>query len=108
MGFSLRVLLFLFWLLVGSMPNYGVGRAKAIAHRHWAYAAWATRANGESPGVSRPPQTRAAAGARLYLLPLDSSTPCPRLDTLNHSECVNVGFQTRDFGSRSPRLSCAS
>jgi hypothetical protein len=108
MGFSLRTLLF-FWLLVGSTPNYGVGRAKAIAHGHCAYAAWAIRANGGSPGVSgggqrrlfprtaRPPQTRAAAGARLYLLPLDSSTPCPRLDALNQSECGKHWFSDEGF-----------
>jgi len=71
-----------FWLLVGSTPNYGVGRAKAIAHGHWAYAAHAIRANGGSSGGSgcrprwlfprtvRPPQTRAAVGARLYVLRL--------------------------------------
>jgi len=39
-GFFSPNLLLFFWLLVGSTPNYGVGRAKAIARGHWAYAAW--------------------------------------------------------------------
>src|SRR5216683_5405174 len=70
--------LLFFWLSVGSTPNYGAGTVKAIARGHWAYAAWGhSRKRRIARGVSR--EAARTSRSLLYVLPLDSSTPCPRL-----------------------------
>src|SRR5260370_20795325 len=70
------------------------------------------RAAAGSPGVScrrlppRVSENRAAAagarngGARRHFLPLDSSTPCPRLDAINDSERREYPFSDEGFRVR--------
>src|SRR3981189_171469 len=50
--------------------------------------------------IAQRPRARATAGARRHFLPLDSSTPCPRLDAIKQGERREYPFSDEGFRFR--------